>query len=375
MTPALDRLLTTAGGAVADVRGTVSDVRGAVAGALGRPQQPWGAADVPDQTGRTVLVTGANSGLGLQVSLTLARAGARVLMTARDAGRGEIARARVAATAVGPAPEVVALDLADPDSVRSAAADVIRRTDRLDTLVANAGVMMTPLTRTGEGLELQFATNHLGHFSLTGLLLPLLLAADAGNSTRDPSAEPDPATTPTPVGSVTPTGAHPRVVVVSSVAARGGRVQLSDLQFERRSYTPFGAYAQSKLADLLFARELQRRADDAGARLLVAAAHPGLSATSLYSNSGLGRIAAVGAVATRAIGLVGQDDADGALPLLYAATMPDVRPGEYFGPSSVGQFRGSPTRVPAPAAAADDATAAALWLASEDLSGVRYAWS
>lgn len=367
-TPVLSRVLSAA----TDVREAVA---GAVAGAVGRGGRPWTAADVPDQTGRTALVTGANSGLGLQVSLALARAGARVVMTARDDDRGENARARVAATATGPAPELVHLDLADPDSVAAAAREITDRLDRLEVVVANAGVMMTPLRRTAGGLELQFATNHLGHFALTGLLLPLLLAVDPVGAAAEPAGDPHAGTAPTPVGSVTPTGAHPRVVVVSSLAARAGRLVLADLQYDRRPYTPFGAYAQSKLADLLFTRELQRRADDAGRRLLAAAAHPGLSATSLYSNSGLSRIPGVGTVATRAIGLVGQDDADGARPLLYAATMPDVRPGEYFGPSSLGEVRGTPDRVPAPSAAGDDATAAALWLASEDLSGVVYDWA
>ncbi len=363
----LTRARSAATGALADVRGSVGTV-------LGRPPGRWTAADVPDQSGRTVLVTGANSGLGLQTALTLARAGARVLLTSRDRDRGEIARARVAATATGPAPELVVLDLADLASVRTAAQDVTARTDHLDVLVANAGVMMTPLTRTVDGFELQLGTNHLGHFALTGLLLPLLLATSAAGSTGPESGEPDAGTTPTPTGSVTPTGAHPRVVVVSSLAHASGRVVLSDLQFDRRPYGPFAAYSQSKLANLLFARELQHRADDAGRRLLVAAAHPGLSATSLYANSSLGRNARVGSVVTGFMGVIGQDDVEGALPQLHAATMGAVRPGEYFGPSGIRELRGSPTQVPASPGATDDATAAALWLASEDLTGVVPSW-
>ncbi len=363
--PMLTRLLSATGGAVAGARESLDT-------ALGRPPGGWTTADVPDQTGRTVLVTGANSGLGLQTALVLARSGARVLLTARDPERGEVARARVAATASGPAPELVILDLADLASVRSAAADIAARTDTLDVLVANAGVMMTPLTRTVDGFELQFATNHLGHFALTGLLLPRLLATSPADTAGPQPGEPEPGTAPTPAGSVTPTGAHPRVVVVSSVGHRRGRVTLSDLQFDRRPYSPFPAYAQSKLANLLFTRELQHRADAAGRRLLAVAAHPGLSATSLYVNSSLGKT--VGSVATRLTGLVGQNDADGALPQLYAATMPGVRPGEYFGPSGIGEFRGTPAPVTASPAATDDATAAALWLASEDLTGVTYSW-
>ena len=365
--PLLTRVLSSAGSAVAGARGSIDS-------ALGRPPGAWTAADVPDQTGRTVLVTGTTSGLGLQTALVLARAGARVLLTARDPDRGEIARARVAATATGPAPELVLLDLADLSSVRAAAADIADRTTSLDVLVANAGVMMTPLTRTVDGFELQLATNHLGHFALTGLLLPRLLATSPADTAGPQPGEPEPGAAPTPAGSVTPTGAHPRVVVVSSVGHRRGRVTLSDLQFDRRPYSPFAAYAQSKLANLLFARELQHRADAAGRRLLVAAAHPGLSATSLYVNSSLNRIPSLGAAVTRLTGMVGQDDADGSLPQLYAATMPAVRPGEYFGPSGIGEFRGAPAPVSASPAATDDATAAALWLASEDLTGVTYSW-
>ncbi len=381
----LTRARSAAGGALAGVRGSVGTV-------MGRPPGRWTAADVPDQSGRTVLVTGANAGLGLQTALSVARAGARVLMTSRDPDRGELARARVAATATGPAPELVLLDLTDLASVRAAAHDVAGRTDHLDVLVANAGVMMTPLTRTVDGFELQLGTNHLGHFALTGLLLPLLLATSPAGTTGpevgepdvvaasgEPdvvaaSGEPDPGLAPTPVGSVTPTGAHPRVVVVSSLAHASGRVVLSDLQFDRRPYSPFAAYAQSKLANLLFVRELQHRADEAGRRLLVAAAHPGLSATGLYASSVLGRNARVGAAVTGLMGAIGQDDVEGALPQLYAATMGAVRPGEYFGPSGIRELRGSPTQVPASPGATDDATAAALWLASEDLTGVVVHW-
>lgn len=347
-------------------RAALTAARSVLGAAVGHPAEPWTAADMPNQSGRTALVTGANSGLGLQASLALGRAGARVLMTARDPRKGELARARVAAVATGPAPELVLLDLADLPSVRHAAEDVAARAGSLDLLIANAGVMMTPKRRTEQGFELQLATNHLGHFALLGRVLPLLLASG--------QTDPTPAG-PTPTGSVTPTGAFPRVVVVSSVAARAGRVMLADLQYDRRAYHPFGAYAQSKLANLLFARELQQRADAAGRRLLVAAAHPGLSHTGLYPNSVLGSSAVLAKATGAVVGALGQDDVAGVLPLLYAATMPGVRPGEYLGPSGIAGFTGAPTPVSSPPAASDDATAAALWLASEDLTDVDYVWT
>ncbi len=330
----------------------VTSVRDSINATIGRPRDAWTAADIPDQSGRTVLVTGGNSGLGLQSCLTLARAGARVLLTARDDRRGELARARVAAVATGPAPEVIGLDLADLRSVGAAAAQVAGTTPSLDVVIANAGVMMTPLTRTDDGFELQLATNHLGHFALLGQLLPLLGARADVVASRP----------------------HPRVVVVSSIAARVGRVMLSDLQFDRRPYNPFTAYAQSKLANLLFARELQQRADAAGRPLVVAAAHPGLTTTNLYPRSVLGDNALLRTATGAVIGTLGQDDADGALPLLYAATVPGVSAGAYLGPSGLASFQGAPAPVRLPPTACDDASAAALWLVSENLTGVRYRW-
>ena len=297
----------------------------------------WTAADVPDQTGRTALVTGANSGLGLHTSLALARKGARVLMACRDTGRGQAALDRVRAEVPAAAVELVQLDLASLASVRAAAEDVAGRVSALDLLVDNAGVMAIPRSVTADGFERQLGTNHLGHFALTGQVLPLLLAAPA-----------------------------PRVVVVSSTAHRMGRITFEDLQSER-SYARWRAYGQSKLANLLFARELQRRA--ASTPLLVAAAHPGYAATHLQSGQGSFLLEAFMKVGNA---LVAQSDADGALPSLYAATMPDVRPGDYWGPAFA-ELRGAPTRVGRSAAARDDAVARRLWEVSESLTGVSYA--
>jgi NAD(P)-dependent dehydrogenase (short-subunit alcohol dehydrogenase family) len=306
----------------------------------------WNVADIPDQNGRTVLVTGANSGLGLRTAEGLAAKGANVLLGCRDPGRGEAARSAVAALATGPAPELVPLDLADLASVRDAAATVAGAVDRLDVLVNNAGVMAVPLRRTADGFELQFATNHLGHFALTGLLLPVLLRT-----------------------------AGPRVVTVSSNGHRMGRNDWSDPNWERRRYLKWLAYGQSKLANLLFTRELARRALKEGSSLVAVAAHPGNSATNLLpaSTDASGR-RLVGQMMNWSNRLIAQSDAAGALPQLYAATMPDVVPGEYFGPDRFFQLRGHPTRVGSSTAARDDRAAQRLWELSEDLTGVTYAW-
>ncbi len=326
---------------------------------LGRPAGAFTAADVPDQTGRTVLVTGATSGLGLRSAQLLARAGARVLLTARDAGRGEVAFRRVAATASGPVPEMVALDLADLASVAAAAADVAARVDRLDLVLANAGVMATPRGRTVDGFETQIGTNHLGHFALVGRLLPLL--------------RPRPGPVPLSQSGSTPDGT-PRVVVVTSPAHRVGRVTVSDLNGEGRRYSPWGAYGQSKLANLLFARELQHRADEHGRSLLAVAAHPGFASTGLVASSKVGS-GLLRPLARSVAHVLAQSPQAGVLPQLYAATMPDVRPLEVFGPAGPGQWVGAPVRVPVAPAAHDDVTAAALWIVSEQLTGVTYEWS
>jgi protochlorophyllide reductase len=304
----------------------------------------WTAADIPDQTGRIVLITGANSGLGLRSAEALASKGATVLMACRNATKAEEAQRAVAQRATGPVPEVVALDLSSLASVEACAAELAGRLDHLDVLMNNAGIMAVPKATTPDGFESQIGTNHLGHFALTGRLLPLLLAAD-----------------------------EPRVVSVASNAHRFGRVDLDDLFFERRRYTRWSAYGQTKLANLLFSSELQRRAAAAGTALTAAAAHPGYAATNLTSGPALGAavLKPLFAVGDK---LFGQPDHMGALPQLYAATMPDVLPDDYWGPDAFREQRGHPTRVGRSDRARDQSDAARLWTLSEELTGVTYPW-
>ena len=285
----------------------------------------WTTADLPDQTGRTVIVTGANSGLGAATAQALAEHGARVVLACRSVAKAEAVAARLPGE-----PEVRRLDLADLASVREFAAGI----ERADVLVNNAGVMAVPLRRTREDFEMQIGTNFLGHFALTGLLLPRLTD---------------------------------RVVTLSSGAHRMGRIDLDDLNWRRRRYRRWAAYGQSKLADLMFAMELHRRLSRAGSPLRSVAAHPGYAATELQSHTETLQDHVM-ALLNR---VVAQSPEMGALPTLYAATMPDVRGGEYFGPDGLFESRGHPRRAGMSRAAQDSATAARLWTAAESLTGVR----
>jgi len=305
----------------------------------------WTAADIPDQTGQVVLVTGANSGLGLRSAEALAAKGARVLLACRNAARGAAALEAVKTKAVSAAPELRTLDLSSLGSVRECAAQLVEELDHLDVLMNNAGIMAVPKATTVDGFESQIGTNHLGHFALTGLLLPTLLAAR-----------------------------EPRVVSVSSNAHKFGRMDLDDLFFERRHYSRWRAYGQSKLANLLFTSELQRRAVDHHTAFTAVAAHPGYSATNLTSGpaSGAAFLRPILALGDR---VIGQPDHMGALPQLYAATMPDVLADDYWGPDAFREQRGHPTRVGRAAHALDAGDAARLWARSEDLTGVTYTWA
>jgi len=306
----------------------------------------WGVSDIPDQNGRTVLITGASSGLGLRSAEALAATGARVLLACRNAEKAATALESVKAGATGPTPEVVALDLADLDSVAACASTVDGAVEHLDVLVNNAGVMAVPRRRTSAGFELQFGTNHLGHFALTGGVLPTLL--------RAPS---------------------PRVVNVSSNAHKFGSMRWDDLNWQRGRYSKWRAYGQSKLANLLFSSELQRRAIAAATPLVVASAHPGYASTHLAAvGPEMAGHRLAGMLTSLGDRLLAQPDDMGALPQLYAATMPDVGPDDYFGPDGPGELRGHPTRVGRSRAASDLAAGARLWRRSEELTGVSYPW-
>jgi NAD(P)-dependent dehydrogenase (short-subunit alcohol dehydrogenase family) len=282
---------------------------------------------MPDMTGRRVIVTGANSGIGRAAARALADKGARVTLAVRDLEKG-----RAAAMTMRGDTEVRRLDLASLASVREFAAGW---EGELSLLINNAGVMVPPLTRTAEGFELQFGTNHLGHFALTNLLLPHV------------------------------TG---RVVTVSSSAHRSGAIDFDDLQWERREYKAWRAYGQSKLANLLFTSELQRRLAEAGSPVLATAAHPGYAATNLQFHSGRRLLDIVSRVGNR---LIAQDEDGGALPTLYAATAA-IAGDSFAGPSGLMEARGAPKLVDRSDAAKDAAVARRLWQVSEKLTGVPF---
>jgi len=287
----------------------------------------FSTTDAPDMTGRSVIVTGANSGIGAAAARALASAGARVVLAVRSLDKG-----RAAAATMPGETEVRELDLASLASVREFAA---AWDGEIDLLINNAGVMAPPLTRTADGFELQFGTNHLGHFALTNLLLEHV------------------------------TG---RVVTVSSTAHRFGRIDFEDLNWERKPYNAWRAYGQSKLANLLFTAELQRRLTAAGSDVLATAAHPGYAATNLQSHSQRRSLDLLMAISNR---LFAQDENGGALPTLYAAVA-DIPGNSFAGPGGFMERRGAPKLVDRSGAARDMDVARRLWEVSEKLAGVRF---
>ena len=299
----------------------------------------WTSEQIPDQHGRVAIVTGANSGLGLETARELARRGASVVLACRNTEKGERARREIEASAPGAQLELAELDLGSLASVEAFAESFRSSHDGLDLLIDNAGVMAPPRRRTADGFELQLGTNHLGHFALAARLVGALEGREDA-----------------------------RVVTLSSNAHKFGRIRFDDLQSERR-YNRWRAYNQSKLADLLFALELDRRLRAAGSSVKSVAAHPGYSATNLQSAAAplLDRL-----VMQAANPFLAQGAEQGALPTLYAATFPGLAGGSYVGPDGFGELRGHPHLVTPNRAARDEDVAARLWSVSEELTGVHF---
>jgi NAD(P)-dependent dehydrogenase (short-subunit alcohol dehydrogenase family) len=306
----------------------------------------WTAADIPSQAGKLALVTGANSGVGFHAARHLALAGAAVILAGRDPQKVEAARQRILGDS--PKGEVygLTLDLANLQSVRTAAEQFLSGAGKLDLLINNAGVMAYAERRvSADGFELQWATNHLGHFALTGLLLPTVLAAPAA-----------------------------RVVTVASIAHKRGTIHFDDLNSEK-SYSPMGAYQQTKLANLLFGFELERRLRKAGARASSIVVHPGVSATNIF-NAGAGSSGGLRAKVIQALlPVLGQSEEQGSLPTLYGAVSPDAEGGHYYGPDGFLEIKGYPVEVEAKPQAKDEAAAAKLWAISEQATGVKYVFA
>ena len=301
----------------------------------------WMTKDIPSQKGKLAIVTGANSGIGYHTALELARAGADVILACRNAVKAEEAKARILAAVPQAVVEVAQVDMANLDSIRTFAESFVASGRKLDMLINNAGVMGFPQrTPTAQGFEGQFGTNHLGHFALTGELMPALLK--------------------------TP---HSRVVTVASIAHKGGRMRFEDPNWEK-AYDPRKAYQQSKLANLMFGLELDRRLKRANADVASIIAHPGVAVTSIVSNGmGTGMQAKIANVA---IHLFAQSDARGAWPTLYAATSPDAKSGHYYGPDGIAEIKGLPVEVQPKPHAKDPVAAARLWHISEQMTGVEY---
>jgi NAD(P)-dependent dehydrogenase (short-subunit alcohol dehydrogenase family) len=295
----------------------------------------WTTADIPDQTGRTVVITGANTGLGYETAAALAAKGAHVVLAVRNLDKGRDAVSLITRRHPAASLSVQQLDLTSLDSIRAAAEQLRTDYHQIDLLINNAGVMFTPKSTTKDGFELQFGTNHLGHFAFTGLLLDRVLAVPGS-----------------------------RIVTVSSAGHRIGRIRFDDPQWER-GYSRMGAYGQSKLANLLFTYELQRRLS--GTQAIAAAAHPGASSTELARNT-----PPLIRVVTGPFELTAQDAAIGALPTLRAATDPGVLGGQYFGPGGIAELRGFPKVVASNDRSHDVDVQKRLWTVSEELTGVVY---
>jgi NAD(P)-dependent dehydrogenase (short-subunit alcohol dehydrogenase family) len=303
----------------------------------------WTADDIPDLSGKTIVVTGGNSGIGYEAALEFARKRADVILACRDLGKARTAAAQISSAVPGAKVDVMELDLSNLASVRGFSDAFHLQHQALHVLCNNAGVMAIPYRQTADGFEMQFGTNHLGHFALTGLLLDRLLATEGA-----------------------------RVVNVASGAHRMGKIRFDDLQW-KNGYRKWMAYGQSKLANLLFTLELQRKLDAAGKKLLCVACHPGYAATNLQAvgpkMSGSSMMEYLSEAGNR---LLAQSAAMGALPTEYAAVASDVKGGDYIGPDGMAELWGNPAHVGRSAAAQDGAAASRLWEVSEQLTKVHY---
>lgn len=299
----------------------------------------WTTGKIEDLNGKRIVITGSSHGIGYEAAEILAAKGAEVVLAVRNSEKGERAAAKIRSMNVSQPVVVMVLDLADLESVKRFAEEFKSRYDRLDVLINNAGVMIPPYKKTKDGFELQFGTNHLGHFALTGQLLPVLMN--------------------TPLS---------RIVSISSIAARRAKIHFDNLDGSK-GYRPMKFYRQSKLANLMFAIELQKRLESAGSSTISVACHPGISATNLLSR---GKEHETGRVMKALLRLVAQPASMGALPTLCAATHPDLRGGEYIGPEGPGNTRGYPVLNNDPARVYKPDISARLWEVSEALTGTRY---
>jgi NAD(P)-dependent dehydrogenase (short-subunit alcohol dehydrogenase family) len=311
--------------------------------------EKWKAADIPSLAGKRVLITGANSGIGYHAALKLARKGAHVMLASRDRKRGEEALARLDADSPSAHTELVIFDLASLASVRDFAEQELAKRRPIHVLINNAGVMTPPKRlQTADGFELQFGTNVLGHFALSALLMPALeMAAESGE--------------------------RPRVVTIASIAHKRGQLDFDDLQ-STKSYGPLRAYQQSKLADLMFTFELDRRLRAASSRVMSVAAHPGVAQTNLFQAGDYSSIEKTARnLVGHAIGILLNSDAEGALPTLYAATASTIEDGGYYGPQGFQEMRGDDVGRAKIAPQALNTTAAAhLWQVCEELTGMKF---
>lgn len=297
----------------------------------------WTLEQAPAQTGRIAIITGANVGLGLETAMALAGKGCTVVLACRNAEKAEAAKQRIVSTHPNAVVECSPLDLSRLQSVRAFASTYNKHHRTLDLLINNAGIMMPPYSLTEDGFESQLAANYLGHFALTGLLMPLISSTPGS-----------------------------RVVSLSSLAHRWSDIRVDDLNFSR-GYNKREAYGQSKLACLIFAYELQRRLRRAGSTTLSVAAHPGVSATNLFKH-----LPMVARLFAPLMSVVFQSAQDGAQPVLYAALGTDINGGDYCGPKSMREMRGTPGKVGSNRASRDEAVASRLWSLSEEMTGVRF---